>query len=75
MTRASPSAPAPDRVLFLVSLRPLTGFGGAGAAGAPVPLTVQGDVFIANLNAATARLPGNGWALAETRVEVVAAGG
>ena len=64
-----------DRVLFLVSLRPLTGFGGAGAAGVPVPLTVQGDAFIANLNAATARLPGNGWALAETRVEVVAAGG
>ena len=64
-----------DRVLFLVSLRPLTGFGGADAARAPVTLTVQGDAFIANLNAATARLPGNGWALAEIRVEVVAAGG
>ena len=64
-----------DRVLFLVSLRPLTGFGGADVARAPVTLTVQGDAFIANLNAATARLPGNGWALAETRVEVVAAGG
>ena len=61
-----------NRVLFLVTRQPFRGFGGAGA---PVTLTVQGDAFIANLNAATARLPGNGWALAETRVEVVAAGG
>ena len=64
-----------NRVLFLVTLQPFRGFGGAGASGAPVTLTVQGDAFIANLNAATARLPGNGWALAETHVEVVAAGG
>ena len=64
-----------DRVLFLVTLQPFQGFGGAGAASTPVTLTVQGDAFITNLNAATARLPGNGWALAETRVEVVAAGG
>ena len=58
-----------------VTRQPFQGFGGAGAAGAPVTLAVQGDAFVANLNAATARLPGNGWALAETRVEVVAAGG
>ena len=64
-----------NRVLFLVTSQPFPGFGGAGAAGTPVTLTVQGDAFIANLNAATARLPGNGWTLAETRVEVVAAGG
>ena len=64
-----------DRVLFLVTQQRFPGFGGADAARAPVTLTVQGDAFIANLNAATARLPGNGWALAETRVEVVAAGG
>ena len=64
-----------DRVLFLVTLQPFQGFGGAGAGGAPVTLTVQGDAFITNLNAATARLPGNGWTLAETRVEVVAGGG
>ena len=64
-----------DRVLFLVTRQLFPGFGGAGAAGAPVELTVQGGAFIANLNAATARLPGNGWALAETRVEVVAGGG
>ena len=64
-----------DRVLFLVTQQPFPGFGGADVARAPVTLTVQGDAFIANLNAATARLPGNGWALAETRVEVVAGGG
>lgn len=67
-----------DRVLFLVTRQPFPGFGGTGAAGTagtPVTLTVQGDTFIANLNAATARLPGNGWTLAETRVEVVVAGG
>ena len=64
-----------DRVLFLVTLQPFQGFGGAGAASAPVTLAVQGDAFITNLNAATVRLPGNGWTLAETRVKVVAAGG
>ena len=64
-----------NRVLFLVTRQPLQGFGGAGATGAPVTLPVQGDAFVTNLNAATARLPEKGWALAETRVEVVAAGG
>ena len=72
--RARPPA-GTDRVLFLVTRQPFQGFGGAGASNAPVTLTMPGDAFIANLNAATARLPGNGWALAETRVEVVAAGG
>ena len=67
---ASPPA-GTNRVLFLVTRQPFQGFGGAGAAGAPVTLAVQGDAFVANLNAAAARLPGNGWALAETRVEVV----
>lgn len=72
--RARPPA-GTDRVLFLVTRQPFQGFGGTGASNAPVTLTMPGDAFIANLNAATARLPGNGWALAETRVEVVAAGG
>ena len=60
-----------NRVLFLVTQQPFQGFGGAGAGGAPVTLAVQGDAFVASLNAATARLAGGGWALAETRVEVV----
>lgn len=64
-----------ERLLFLVTLQPFHQFGAAGAAGAPRTLAMQADAFIANLNAATARLPGNGWALAETRIEVVAAGG
>ena len=64
-----------NRVLLLVTRQPFPGLGGGGAGAAPVTLTMPGDAFIANLNAATARLPGNGWVLAETRVEVVAAGG
>ena len=63
-----------ERVLFLVTLQPFHQFAGAGAAGVPRTLAVQAEAFIANLNAATARLPGNGWALAETRIEVVAGG-
>ena len=70
--RASPPA-GTDRVLFLVTLQPFQGFG--GAAGAPVTLALQADAFVAALNAATARLGGGGWALAEIRVEVLAAGG
>ena len=72
--RARPPA-GTDRVLFLVTQQPFPGLGGGGAGAAPVTLAMSGDAFIANLNAATARLPGNGWVLAETRVEVVAAGG
>ena len=72
--RARPPA-GTDRVLFLVTRQPFPGLGGGGAGAAPVTLTMPGDAFIANLNAATARLPGNGWVLAEIRVEVVAAGG
>ena len=70
--RANPPA-GTDRVLFLVTSQPFQGFG--GAAGAPVTLALQADAFVAALNAATARLGGGGWALTETRVEVVAAGG
>ena len=72
--RAHPPVGA-NRVLFLVTQQPFQGFGGAGAAGALATLAVPADVFVAQLNAATARLAGNGWTLAETRLEVVAAGG
>ena len=72
--RASPPA-GTNRVVLLVTAQPVAGLVGAPAPGAaPVTLTVQGDAFIASLNAATARLPGNGWTVAEARVEVVAGG-
>ena len=63
-----------ERVLFLVTRQPFHQFAGTGAAGASRTLAAQAEAFIADLNAATARLPGNGWALAETRFEVVAGG-
>ena len=62
-----------ERVLFLVTRQPFAGFGG-GAPG-PIQLPVMAQKFVMDLNAATARLPKRGWALTETRVEIVGAGG
>ena len=71
--RASPPA-GTNRVVLLVTAQPVAGLVGAPAPGAaPVTLTVQGDAFIATLNAATARLAVS-WTVAEARVEVVAGG-
>ena len=64
-----------NRVLLLVTRRPFAGLGGGGAGAAPVTLAVRAEAFVAQLNAATAGLAPDGWALAEARVEVVAAGG
>ena len=66
--RATPPAGV-ERVLFLVTRQPFAGFGG-GASG-PVQLPVKAHEFVMNLNVATGKLPGQGWALAETRVEIV----
>ena len=62
-----------ERVLFLVTRQPFAGFGG-GAPG-PIQLPVMAQKFVMELNAATAQLPKYSWALAETRVEIVGAGG
>ena len=70
--RAS-SPPGVERILFLVTRQPFRGFGG-GVEG-PVQLPATAREFIVDLNAATGKLPVNGWALAETRIEVVAAEG
>ena len=70
--QASPPAGV-ERVLFLVTRQPFAGFGG-GAIG-PVQLPVKASEFVNNPNAATGNLPGQGWALAETRIEIVPAGG
>ena len=64
-----------NRVLLLVTRQPFAGLGGGGAGAAPVTLAVRAEAFVAQLNAATAGLAPDGWALAEARVEVVAAGG
>ena len=66
--RASPPAGV-ERVLFLVTRQPFAGFG-SGASG-PVQLPVKAGEFVKNLNAATGNFPGQGWALAETRIEIV----
>lgn len=66
--RASPPAGV-ERVVFLMTHQPFRGFGG-GASG-PVQLPVQARDFIMQLNAATRQLPGQGWVVAEVRVEIV----
>ena len=63
-----------SRVLLLVTRQPFAGLGGGGAGAAPETLAVRADAFVAQLNAATARLAPDGWALAEARVEVVPGG-
>ena len=68
--RASPPAGV-ERVLFLVTRQPFQGFGRGSGAGGPIQLAELASTFIANLNAATAQLPEQGWALAESRIEVV----
>ena len=61
----APGAPVGvNRVLLLDTRQPFAGLGGGGAG-----------AFVAQPNAATAGLAPDGWALAEARVEVVAAGG
>ena len=72
--RASPPA-GTERVLFLVTRERFAGFSGGAAASAPVTLGVGAAAFVKNLNAATARLASDGWALAETRLEVLPATG
>ena len=70
--RAQPPA-GMERVIFMMTRQPFKGFGG-GASG-PVQLAMQAEDFIDGLNDTTEQLPEHGWALAETRVEVVPAGG
>ena len=70
--RATPPAGV-ERVLFLMTRQPFSGFG--GGAGSPVQLPKQARDFIAELNEATRQLPGQGWAMAEMQVEIVPAGG
>ena len=70
--RAQPPAGV-ERLLFLATRQPFAGFGG-GAAG-PVQVAVDAHAFVSRLNEATGRLPERSWALAETRIEIVDAGG
>ena len=66
--RATPPAGV-ERVLFLVTRQPFQGFG--GVATGPVQLPVRAHKFVMDLNSATGQLPRQGWALVETRVEIV----
>ena len=72
--RASPPA-GTERVLFLVTRERFAGFSGGVAASAPVTLGLGAAAFVKNLNAVTARLASDGWALAEVRLEVLPATG
>lgn len=65
--RASPPAGV-ERVLFLVTRAPFAGF--AGPAAGPVTLAGTADAFVGRLAATVAALPGDGWAAAETRIEI-----
>ena len=62
-----------ERVIFMMTRQPLRGFG--GGASSPVQVPMQAQDFIGDLNEATGLLPEHGWAVAETRVEIVPAGG
>ena len=68
--RAQPPAGV-ERLLFLVTHRPFDGFGGAAVAAGPVQLSLKAFSFVEHLNSATSRLPDQGWALAETRIQIV----
>ena len=67
--RASPPA-GTERVLFLVTRERFPGFSGGAAASVPTPLSFTAAAFVNELNATTAKLAKDGWALAETRVVV-----
>ena len=69
--RARPPAGV-ERVLLLVTRQPFAGFAGGAAGQRPVQLATGAAAFIGQLNAATASLPEQSWALAETRIELVA---
>ena len=62
--------PGTGRVLFLVTREPFAGFSGGAA---PASIGLGAKAFMTSLNAATARLVSNGWALAETRLELLPA--
>ena len=64
-----------ERVLFLVTRQPFEGFGNSSASGMPVQLAERAHDFIMNLNAATAQLPSQDWALVESRIEIIASEG
>ncbi len=66
--RASPPAGV-ERIIFLVTRQPFQGFG--GGARLPAQLPVSAGDFLAELNSATARMPAQGWAVAESRLEIV----
>ena len=72
--RASPPAGV-ERVLFLVTRQPFEGLGGSLTSGMPVQLAERAQDFILKLNAATAKLPGQDWALVESRIEIIASQG
>ena len=72
--RASPPA-GMERVLFLVTRQPFAGFGITSGSGMPVQLPVRAHDFIRELNAATALLPDQDWALVESRIEIIASEG
>ena len=72
--RAQPPAGV-ERLLFLATRQPFAGFGGGAAAAGPVQVAVDAHAFVSRLNEVTGRLPERSWALAETRIEIVNAGG
>ena len=72
--RATPPAGV-ERVLFLVTRQPFEGLGGSLTSGTPVQLAERAQDFILKLNAATAKLPDQDWALVESRIEIIASEG
>ena len=62
-----------DRVILLVTLEPLAGFGNSQGAPLtrPVGLALAAEVFLRRFDDMVRGLPGTSWATAETRVQVV----
>ena len=70
--RASPPAGI-DRLILLVTRQPFAGFANnqGNTLTRPVSLAVTAEAFLRDFNRATRRLPAAGWAVAETRVQVI----
>ena len=70
--RASPPAGI-DRLILLVTRQPFVGFADnqGNTLTRPVSLAVTAEAFLRDFNHATRQLPAAGWAVAETRVQVI----
>ena len=68
--RARPPA-GQERVVFLATRQPFSGFAGGAAKDGPVQIPVRARDFISQINTATRALPANTWSIVEERLTLV----